>query len=67
MDDTILPPRNAVVGVFLANCDVANDTGANLYVREKPQSGSLVPSAVSFMVHVCKLFKHNDCDIELKK
>lgn len=67
MDDIFLPPRNAVVCIRVVNCNVADDISVNLYVCEKSQSGGVVLGAVSIMVYVCELLKHNDCNIELKK
>lgn len=65
MDNIILWIRVALVCIWVAHGDVADDTSADLDVCEKLQSGGVVLGAVYIMVHICELLEYNDCYIEL--
>ena len=66
MDFDILCARGEMVCARMANCNVADDIRINMHVWEELQSGSVVFGAVYIMVHICDVFKCNDCDIKLK-
>ena len=56
-----------MVCFWVADCNVADDICADLYVREKQESGGVVLGAVYTVVYVCGIFKYNDSNTELIK